>query len=157
MILIRKTDGKAELEKHFEIRKTVFQLEQGVPESADVDEYDKKRTAHAYLAFYNGEPVGAARWRENRAGFKLERICVLKAHRGKGIGKIILRTLMSEIPVNLPPNLASQAEVVPFYEKFGFRARGESFWEAGILHRYMKYYPECDPEHPEYNPKKSKS
>lgn len=157
MILVRKTDGKAEFEKHLEIRKAVFQLEQGVPESADLDDFDKKRTAESYLAFYNGEAVGAARWRENRAGFKLERICILKEFRGKGIGKAIVRTLMNEVPKNMPPNLASQADVVPFYKQFGFRARGESFWEGGLLHRYMKYYPECDPEHPDYNPKKSKA
>ena len=150
MIQVRKTEGKTELDKHFEIRKNVFQDEQGISEKDEVDAYDKKRECQTYLAFYNGEAVGAARWRENRAGYKLERICVLKEFRNHGIGKALVRALMKEVPSSMPPNLSAQAEVSAYYEQFGFKARGESFWEAGILHRYMKYYPDLDPETDEY-------
>lgn len=153
MILVRKTDGKQELKKHYEIRKIVFQDEQQVLEKDEIDSYDKKRECETYLAYYNGTAVGAARWRENKTGYKLERICVLKEYRKHGIGKAIVRTLLNEIPTSMPANLSSQAEVVKFYENFGFRVKGESFWEANILHKYMKYYPELDPESPKFNKK----
>lgn len=152
MIIIRETSGKEELEKHFEIRKKVFQEEQGVKSSDDLDLYDKKRECHSYIAFYQGKPVGAARWRENKAGYKLERICVLSEFRGLGIGKALVRYLINNVPQNLPRNLSAQFEMVPFYEKMGFVAKGESFWEAGLLHRFMKYMPEKDPESPVYRP-----
>ncbi|MBI3233503.1 MAG: GNAT family N-acetyltransferase [Bacteroidetes bacterium] len=154
MILVRRTDGKTELEKHYEIRKSVFQEEQGISERDEVDNFDKKRECETYLAFYNGVAVVAGRWRENRAGYKLERICVLKEYRHHGIGKAIVRILMNDVPKSMPPNISAQATVSSYYEQFGFKARGESFWEAGILHRYMKYYPDLDPENTEFKGKK---
>lgn len=152
-MLLRKTKGKTELDQHYAIRKQVFQVEQEVSEKDEVDDHDRKRNCETYLLFHNNEPVGAARWRENRAGYKLERICVLKEFRNLGLGKFLVRSLMNDIPSNMPPNIAAQATVAKFYEQFGFKVKGESFWEAGILHRYMKYYPECDPENAAYKKK----
>jgi predicted GNAT family N-acyltransferase len=149
MITIKRIDSKekADLEAHLLIRKAVFQEEQGVSVNDEYDRYDKARLAHWYIAIENGTPIGASRWRENKTGYKLERICVLKEHRKKGVATKLIAAMITDIPNNMGINLASQFEVVTFYEKLGFRTKGEPFWEANILHRYMKFLPEKAPAH----------
>lgn len=142
MILIRKVQGGKDLAMHCAIRKVVFQDEQGVSEREEYDKYDKSNQCRYYLAFWNEVPVGAARWRKSKAGQKIERICVLPEYRGNGIGKALIAKLLEDIPKNLQIYLGSQDQVVPFYEQLGFRVKGDAYWEANILHRFMKYKPE---------------
>ncbi len=142
MILIKRVEDGKELEKHYAIRKAVFQDEQGVSEKDEYDKYDKARQCRNYVALWNNEVVGAARWRHSKAGHKLERICVLPEYRGNGIGKALVERLLEDMPKNLQIYLGSQDAVVPFYEQLGFRVKGDAYWEANILHRFMKYKPE---------------
>ena len=106
------------------------------------DHYDKERKCRYYLAFLDNEPVGAARWREGGSGYKFERMCVLKEYRGKGIGTAILEKMMADIPKNLQLSLGCPNELLPFYEKFGFRTREKPYWESNIMYQSMKYYPD---------------
>lgn len=142
MVLVRKVDNADELKTHYSIRKAVFQDEQGVQEKDDVDKYDKVKACRYYLAFWNGTAIGAARWRLSKAGHKLERICVLKEYRGKGVGKALVNKLLEDVPKNIQIYLGAQDEAVPFYEQLGFRVKGNAYWEANILHRFMKYKPD---------------
>ncbi len=142
MLLIKKVEDGKELEMHYAIRKAVFQVEQGVSDRDEYDKYDKARQCRTYIAYWNSEPVGAARWRQSKVGHKLERICVLPEYRGKGIGKALVAKLLEDMPKNLQIYLGSQDEAVTFYEQLGFRVKGDAYWEANILHRFMKYKPE---------------
>jgi predicted GNAT family N-acyltransferase len=116
------------------IRREVFVREQGIPESEEWD--DEDATGVHVLATLNREPVGTGRL--DRAG-KIGRIAVLPGLRGKGIGTMILGSLLHEarrLGIR-EPCLHAQVQAVPFYEKLGFARQGETFDEAGIPHVRM--------------------
>lgn len=54
-------------------------------------------------------------------------IAVAAQHQQKGVGKMIMDSLMSYIDANAPPSslicLMANKGVAPFYEKYGFKAR----------------------------------
>ena len=118
------------------IRREVFIEEQAVPESEEWDGEDPV-SVHA-LATLNREPVGTGRL---NPGGKIGRIAVTAGLRGRGIGTLVLRTLLHEAYHRgiREPYLHAQLQAVPFYEKLGFRVEGEVFDEAGIPHLRMKH------------------
>lgn len=125
-----------EFDQIFDIRRTVFGEEQNVPDELEFDGHD--HISHHLLALYKGVPCGTARWRITFGGnLKLERFCVLKEYRGKGVGGALVQAMMEVMPKNIYTYLNAQKEVIPFYEKFGFIAEGEEFTEAAIVHRKM--------------------
>lgn len=116
------------------IRREVFVREQGIPDSAEWDDQDA--TSVHVLATLNREPVGTGRL--NPAG-KIGRIAVLPGQRGRGIGTMILGSLLHEarrLGIR-EPCLHAQVQAVPFYERLGFERKGEVFDEAGIPHVRM--------------------
>jgi predicted GNAT family N-acyltransferase len=117
------------------IRKTVFVIEQSVPEEIEMDGHDAD--ARHVLAFLDGTPVGTGRiTAEGRIG----RMAVLRAARGLGVGREILLALMS-IGRGYPVDrlcLSAQCHAIPFYERMGFVAQGDIYEEAGIPHRWME-------------------
>jgi predicted GNAT family N-acyltransferase len=119
-----------------QIRRTVFIEEQQVPES---DEWDDDDTVSSHvLVRLNREPVGTGRL--NPAG-KIGRIAVIAGARGRGIGALILRSLLDEARRRgiRRPYLHAQLQALPFYEKLGFRSEGGLFDEAGIPHVRMRH------------------
>jgi len=123
--------------KAFDIRRKVFVEEQGVD---PVLEYDKEEPSHHYLMLLGEKAIGAARWRETPEGIKLERFAVLKEYRNRGLGKIILKEVLSDvIPTGKKIYLHSQQMAMPFYERNGFVKKGEEFVEAGMKHYYMEF------------------
>jgi predicted GNAT family N-acyltransferase len=129
---------KALLQQAFAIRTKVFVEEQHVDPGLEYDEFEE--TAHHYLAHYDGQAIGTARWRETDKGIKLERFAVLPLFRNKNIGAEILKnTLEDTIPLNKKIYLHSQAAAVRFYESHGFIKSGDPFYEAGIEHYFMTY------------------
>lgn len=118
------------------IRREVFIDEQLVPEFDEWDD-DDSVSVHA-LATLNREPVGTGRL---NPGGKIGRIAVKAGLRGRGIGTLILRQLLHEAYHRgiREPYLHAQVQVVPFYEKLGFRIEGDVFDEAGISHVRMKH------------------
>ena len=118
------------------LRREVFIDEQLVPESDEWDD-DDAVSVHA-LATLNREPVGTGRL---NPGGKIGRIAVKAGLRGRGIGALILRRLLKEAYHRgiREPYLHAQVQVVPFYEKLGFRIEGDVFDEAGISHVRMTH------------------
>ena len=121
------------------IRSLVFQVEQGVAPELEFDGNDE--TAAHLLAFLDGQPVGTARIRNLDAHTaKVERVAVLKAARGLGIGKRLMvealaslrKAQVSEVRIH------AQEAVQDFYQQLGFEPEGEIFVEAGIPHVKMK-------------------
>lgn len=119
-----------------QLRREVFIVEQGVPETEEWDNADPV-SVHL-LATLNREPVGTGRL--DPAG-KIGRIAVKAGLRDQGVGATILHLLVQEAYRRgiREPWLHAQLQAVPFYEKQGFRSEGEVFDEAGIPHRRMKH------------------
>lgn len=122
-----------------QIRHLVFQIEQGV--SADLEFDGKDETADHLLAYLDDQPVGTTRIRRlNSQTAKVERVAVLQAARGSGIGKRLMvealaflqKAKVAEVQIH------AQESVRDFYQRLGFEPEGEVFVEAGIPHVKMK-------------------
>lgn len=126
--------GKA-MDYVFEVRQTVFVDEQQVDPTLEYDEFEE--TSHHFLALCDDEPVGTARWRRTPNGIKLERFAVLKDHRGKGIGSMLVEAVLEDLPNKDNVYLHSQLQASGLYKRFGFEEEGDIFEEAGIQHYKM--------------------
>jgi len=132
---VKKVSHADDLAKVFAIRKIVFVEEQNCPPEL---EWENEEVSTHFLALLDNIPCGACRWRKTDAGYKLERFAVLKEYRGKGVGKALVATVLQ----HLPPDaeyiyLNAQLDAVSLYAKFGFKAEGDQFEEAGIQHFKM--------------------
>jgi predicted GNAT family N-acyltransferase len=124
----------------FAIRQKVFVEEQQVDPHLEYDEFEK--ISRHYLATVDNTPAGTARWRSTEKGIKMERFAVLTPYRCQGVGSALLLHLLKDIgkqPKDI--YLHAQNQVIPFYEKHGFRISGGEFEEAGILHHKMIFDP----------------
>ncbi|MFC5269576.1 GNAT family N-acetyltransferase [Adhaeribacter terreus] len=138
MVSVQKTANKQDLETVFNIRQKVFVEEQNVSPEEEYDEFEE--TAAHYLASYNGEPAGVARWRETENGVKLERFAVLENFRNKEVGGHILKRVLQDVKAAHPDKtvyLHAQLKAIPFYERHGFQKVGEQFSECDIEHFKM--------------------
>jgi predicted GNAT family N-acyltransferase len=138
MIKVRRIDSGVDMGAAFAIRQKVFVDEQKVDPELEYDEFEG--TSHHYLASIEELPIGTARWRHTEKGIKLERFAVLDEYRDKGIGSALLKDVLADVlEQEKPVYLHAQVQVVPFYEKFGFKAVGDEFIEADIRHYKMIY------------------
>ena len=120
-----------------QLRRVVFIEEQGVPEADEID--DKDDTALHLLATEDGTPVGSARLLLQGTTGKIGRVCVLKSHRGTGLGAALIRAALAELRAQgmATAKLGSQTHAIGFYERLGFTATGPEYMDAGIPHRDM--------------------
>jgi predicted GNAT family N-acyltransferase len=116
------------------IRAAVFVVEQNVPATLELDEWDEQ-SEHA-LATASGAAVGTGRLLPDG---HIGRMAVLREWRRAGVGAAILRALMSRAQARGMARvvLNAQTHAAPFYARFGFVARGDEFMEAGIPHVEM--------------------
>jgi len=132
-----------QLQYGLDIRKKVFVQEQQVPETLEIDEYDKiSPDVHHVLIYDNGEYVATGRiiyYNEETA--KMQRIAVTKEYRTKGFGRVLLiamEKLARELGLRYSI-LDAQCQAEPFYAKQGYEVISkEPFDDAGILHVRMK-------------------
>ncbi len=127
--------SQTDLDKTFAIRRQVFCIEQKVSEEIEMDEFDDVATH--ILAYIDEKPVGTARWRFTEEGAKMERFAVLKEYRGNGVGEELVKYTLDKLKDNEFIYLNAQESVIKFYEKYGFEAVGDRFYEADIPHRKM--------------------
>lgn len=116
------------------IRYRVFIEEQKVPIELEWDEYDDSATH--FIACRDGETIACARLKSDG---QIGRMAVLKEYRSQGTGQQLLR-LVLQTAANKNINevyLHAQVSAIPFYEKQGFTAIGDIFFEADIPHREM--------------------
>ena len=140
-INIKIVESEQELRDAQEVRKKVFQEEQGIDTVLDFDGKDNE--ADHVIVYKNNEPIGAARVRlldENKELAKIERVSVLKEHRKSGTGSQIMEyihTFLEKRGIK-ESKLESQEYAKDFYKKLGYKQKGESFEEVGIPHVEMR-------------------
>lgn len=138
MQVIQCTVGDEDYQTCLEIRRQVFIEEQGVDESIEIDEHEKEATY--FLVKVDGLPVATGRFRQKGSSVKFERVATLPSYRGQGIATQLMAE-MQKVAAKKYPELTllmhSQKEVIPFYEKLGWKVAGEPFVEAGIEHQMM--------------------
>jgi predicted GNAT family N-acyltransferase len=137
-IKVKEAKTQEEIVKAQEIRRRVFQLEQGIDAKIDFDGKDEE--SNHFIAYCRNEAVGTIRVRYlTGKTAKLERLAVLKAHRKIGIGRKIVDSIIDFLKDQGMENimLDSQEHARKFYEGIGFAQKGEVFWEVGIPHIEM--------------------
>ena len=130
-------ENEEELRQAHSIRREVFIVGQGVPESLEMDEQDAD--ALHCLCRTDGIPLGTGRVEFLDEGKKMGRVAVLEQYRGRGIGRLIVLFLMEESGKRSEGRIFAnvQLEAVDFYGKLGFVGEGDTFNEAGIEHVRM--------------------
>lgn len=141
-IVLRPVRDAAALNAALQLRHAVFVREQGVPEELEVDEHDVLGVLDAVhvLAVRQAVPMATGRLRclDAETG-KLERVAVLPAFRGQGVGSTLVRYLeeLARGRGLAQLELSAQISACGFWQRLGYRVRGEPFWEAGIEHVAM--------------------
>lgn len=117
------------------VRETVFVLEQHVPREMEADD-DDPRSLHVLARTSDGTPIGTGRL---TPGGRIGRMAVLHDWRGRGVGAVLLDTLLDQARARRlgMVQLHAQRDAVPFYRHHGFEADGDEFEEAGIPHIVM--------------------
>ena len=125
-----------DLEACLALRRTVFMVEQNVSEADEIDGLDPE-CLHL-LAVDGDTPVGTARILIADDLAKIGRVCVVKSHRGTGLGAALIRAALEAARGNASTaKLGAQTHALGFYEKLGFSAVGPVYDDAGIPHRDM--------------------
>lgn len=134
--------SRRELDDCLAIRMEVFVNEQKVLADLELDEYDVSPEACHHILLAAGEkPIGTGRWKVYEEGTaKLQRIAVLKEHRGGGTGRLLVEALEDNArQAGMKRTvLDGQCYAEGFYHKLGYRTVStEPFLDAGILHVRM--------------------
>lgn len=134
---IRKVSTKEEQNDAFYVRMNVFVREQNVPEDEEIDSFDE--TAIHFVGYLNDEPVAASRLRFVDKFGKLERICVMKSHRGMHYGKKLMEVMEQAVKDEGYhwAKLNAQTHAEGFYESTGYQTISGTFMDAGIPHITM--------------------
>lgn len=129
-----------QLQQAFAIRKEVFVAEQGVPEEAELDEFDilGEGTTHI-LVEKDGDAIATGRFRQKGEYGKVERVCVLQAGRGLGLGKLVMQTIeqLAREKGFTQLKLHGQKHAETFYHELGYTTTSEEFLEENIPHVEM--------------------
>lgn len=124
------------------IRETVFVKEQGVPIELEVDEMDSPGSGCTHFLLLDGlRPVGTFRgYFETEDTVHLQRFCILKEERGRGLGKEAFDFAASYFRERGAKKLTFGAQVsaIGFYERCGCEAVSDVFLDAGLPHRTME-------------------
>jgi len=138
-IRVESADFNDDRDSIYGIRKAVFVLEQAVPEEIEIDEHDA--LARHVIAWVDGRAVGTGRLTVEKEFGRIGRMAVLRDWRGRGVGRMILDTLIAAgSGMGLERFvLSAQCHAIPFYEESGFVAEGPVYEEAGIDHRRKEW------------------
>ena len=128
------------------IRFSVFVEEQQVPIEEEVDAFDdrpgERDDVVQVLVRLDGSPAATARLllaHEGDGYPHIGRVAVLAAHRGTGLGRVVMEALHAEARRRGERGitLSAQLHALPFYERLGYVTHGPVYLDAGIEHREM--------------------
>ena len=129
-----------------DVRLKVFVHEQQVPFVLEVDARDQDpQVVHLVAQEESGAVVGAVRLiPDGHHQYHLGRLAVLKAHRGQGIGALLVQAIHQLVAEYTPRQvratvvLDAQENAISFYNKQGYTlTERPAFEDAGIVHRTM--------------------
>ncbi len=117
------------------IREAVFIREQGVPAELEWDEFDAD-CVHLIARDAARNAIGTARLLLQGTQGTVGRMAVQKEWRRRGVGGALLRRIIEEAMKGEVQQLAlsAQTHAVGFYARYGFRATGGTFMDAGLPH-----------------------
>ena len=141
MITFRLAETKHDHGWCIAIRTLVFAAEQRVDIDLEVDEHED--TCRHILGVDDRTPFATARWRVYKPGVaKIERVALLRAWRGRKLGRAPVEAVISDIKSAGPElktlRLEAQDYTIPFYERIGFAVVGEGYLDANIPHHAME-------------------
>ncbi|CAK1239173.1 GNAT family N-acetyltransferase [Fructobacillus tropaeoli] len=122
----------------YRARIAVFVVDQH-SEYQDVDEQDLT----ALHVFYeeDGELLAYARvFAKDQDTVTFGRVLTVQKVRGKGFGKALVQQLMDVMATRFDQEkieIEAQEHAIGLYERFGFKAYGETFLDAGVPHKMM--------------------
>ncbi len=136
LFTVRPADWHADGAKLSAVRRTVFIVEQQVPEHEEWDDRDAL-CRHVIALADGGVAIGTGRLLPDGT---IGRMAVLKPWRGRGVGRLLLTMLiaMAREAGFVETRLHAQTHALAFYRKQGYTAVGAEFMEAGILHLEMR-------------------
>lgn len=138
-ILVKKISEAKDIQTCLTIRYQVFVEGQNVPAHEEVDGLDS--CSEHYLLFINQLPVGTARVRYTDDFAKIERVAILDAHQGQGLGHVLMNFIIKDVQRNQrvkKAKLGAQTYAISFYEKLGFVICSNEYLDAGIPHKDMQ-------------------
>ncbi|HCR43157.1 MAG TPA: GNAT family N-acetyltransferase [Ruminococcaceae bacterium] len=120
------------------IRTEVFINEQGFK-----NEFDEKDPGALHLVlFADGGPAACGRLLRgpDEKIFIIGRVAVLKKYRGRGLGSTVVQVLEDRAKKlgGESTGLSAQCRVQKFYEKLGYEAQGEKYFDEYCQHIYMQ-------------------
>lgn len=126
------------LQKAIALRTEVFVKEQGFV----VEEDETDKTAYHLLVEENGKIVAVARifTEDGGAGWYIGRVAVKQTERGRGLGLLAVREAEQKACAlgGKSVALSAQQRVQPFYEKCGYHAMGDVYYDEGVPHIRME-------------------
>ena len=138
-LVIRKFSelSLSELYEIIKVRESVFVVEQNCPYQ-ETDGLDQNAI---HLYYRDNERITAycRIFRRDETTAQIGRF--LTTERGTGLGLRLLEEAVSQIQREYDPEtvyIEAQCYATGFYEKAGFRAKGEPFDEDGIMHTVME-------------------
>ncbi|MCT4620256.1 MAG: GNAT family N-acetyltransferase [Marinisporobacter sp.] len=135
---IKWSKGKEAFKDASSVRHQVFVKEQNVPIEIELDELDE--TAYHIVAYDKNHAVAVGRLLKKEKYYLVGRIAVLKEHRGKDYGNLIMKNIIKKVEELNGKEIQLHAQLTAkgFYEKLGFTSFGDIFDEANIKHICMK-------------------
>ncbi len=134
-VQVLKAENKFDYARCVQVRTIVFTIGQSVPPDREIDPQEDE--ARHFLALANDVAIGAGRWRRyGDKGAKIERLAVLEAGRGKGVGKKLMEAILADVRASSSIEfviLGSQDHAIPFYESFGFQIDGDGYMDGGAI------------------------
>lgn len=119
------------------IRETVFIKEQGFKEEFDIVDL----TATHIVIYSDGKPAAVGRYfnEGNSPTYHIGRVAVMKEYRGLGYGKGIMDIAEKHIKAEGGEKIevSAQLQAKPFYEKCGYTAVGDIYYDEHCKHILM--------------------
>jgi predicted GNAT family N-acyltransferase len=143
-IVIKIAEGEKEREGAMDVRRHVFQKDQGIDPEADFD--GKDDNADHIIAYVGGKEAGTLRIRylpeDDKKNAEIERVAVLRKFRGQDIGKKMMEYALSYLKNKGIGRVMfkTREHTKEFYEGLGFRQEGEVFADGGIPNIMMSIY-----------------
>lgn len=133
---VEPADYRRDFDSLRAIRDEVFVRGQNVPLDIELDALDPL-CQHVIARSEDGQAIGTGRLLPDG---RIGRMAVLETWRGRGVGGVMLARLVELARARglQQVELHSQVHARDFYERHGFEAYGENFFEAGIEHVHMR-------------------